>query len=310
MEKWQPSTLSWSFSRKTHFDSCRRFYFYNRFWGQDPKLKWRLFTMRSITTLMMLRGAVVHEVIANALESVREGKTPDVEAVKRRVTEIMREKYMESYHRLWEYDNRLPGRKLSSITNLLEHFYNFPDVMEQARVARQVAWSAIENLMNSEFWREVTGADPESWREVEAEGFPSFDLDGIMVYTRIDFAHSQDQPTIIDWKTGQQTETDRKQLTLYSLYAESKWGWKPTETRLAAVYLQPELTIDSFSPTGEEIDAVTQEVKQNFAQMVELEPAYGLAQIDDFPLTEDISNCRYCRFQGICEGAVRLQNVT
>ncbi|MHB9036339.1 MAG: RecB family exonuclease [Armatimonadota bacterium] len=300
MESWQPSTLSWSFSRKTHFDSCRRHYFFHRFWGQDPKARWRLFEMRNMTTLTMLRGQIVHSVIAQALKSIRYGESIDAKAARDTVTAIIRERYGESARRLWHIDNRPRGRKASSITSLLEHYYGFPNMNERARDAQQVAWGCVTNLVESDFWRGIAESDPKEWKEIEEDSFPNFDLDGIKIYCTIDFAHSNGSPTIIDWKTGAQNPSDRKQLTLYSLYAQRKWDWNPLETRLAAVYLQPELVVDSFSPNEEDIESVKAEVRESFNQMMELEPAFGPADIEQFPKTGGPSDCAWCRFQGIC----------
>lgn len=304
MDKWQPSTLSWSFSRKIHFDSCRRHYFYHRFWGQDPSLKWRLFEMRNLTTLAMLRGQVVHTVIARALEAIRLDQTVDIETARQSVTDEIRARYMESQQRLWHVDNRPPDRKQSQITSLLEHYYGFPDTADRAREARRIAWLSLENLIGSEFWASIASSSPSRWVEIEQDGFPCFDLDGIRVYARIDFAHSDDAPTIVDWKTGSPGPDDRKQLALYCLYAQARWGWQPLETRLQAVYLQPELCVETFTPTAADIESIKDEVRTSFAQMLELEPAFGPADIANFPPTEDTSQCAWCRFQGAC-GAAR-----
>jgi hypothetical protein len=301
MDNWQPSTLSWSLSRKTHFDSCRRHYFFHRFWGQDVKARWRLFEMRNLTTLTMLRGQIVHSVIVQALNSIRYGHSMNAKSAREAVTALIRERYGESARRLWHIDNRPPGRKASSITSLLEHYYCFPNMNERAREAQRVAWDCVTNLIESDFWQEITSSDPKEWREIEEDGFPSFDLDGIQVYCTIDFAHSNDSPTIIDWKTGSPNPSDRKQLMLYSLYAQRKWDWNPAETKLAAVYLHPELTVDSFSPSEEEIEQVKSEVKESFDEMLELEPAFGPADIDKFPKTGSEFDCAWCRFQGICK---------
>lgn len=300
MQNWQPSTLSWSFSRKTHFDSCRRHYFYDRFWGQDPKLKWKLFEMRNISTLTMLRGAVVHEVISRALRSIRLGVEIGVDVAKQSVSEIMREKYMESKRRLWHIDNRPPGRKLADITILLEHYYGLPDADNHALEARDEAWRCVENLLGSKMWQQIAASDPKRWMEIDEDAFPHFDLDGIQVYTRIDFAHCSGNPTIIDWKTGVAGEQDRRQLVLYSLYAKAKWQWEPAETDLTAVYLYPDFAVDAFRPTEDDVQSVRDEVKASFAEMLALEPAYGPANIELFPPTENKQYCPWCRFRGMC----------
>lgn len=293
--------LSWSFTRKARFDTCRRRYFYDRFWGQDPKLKWKLFEMRNITSLSKLRGQAVHAVISGALRGIRLGVDVDIEMAKQSITEILRSKYMESQKRLWHFDNRPPNRKLSEIANLHEHYYDFPNAGECAREARAVSWKCIENLMNSELWGEIKASEPRSWMEIDEEDFPHFDIDGIRIYAKIDFAHSCGAPTIIDWKTGPSSEQDRKQLILYSLYAESKWDWKPEETELAAVYLYPEFSVDTFHPTPDAVEAVREEVKLGFNQMLELETAFGPVNIDNFPMTDGRQSCPWCRFRGMCE---------
>ncbi|MGC8861141.1 MAG: PD-(D/E)XK nuclease family protein [Armatimonadota bacterium] len=310
MQDWRPSQLSWSFSQKTHFTDCRRYYFYWRFWGQDPKLRWKLYEMRNITTLSMLRGKVTHQVIAESLAALREGRRVDLDAARERITSLMREKMRESYYRVWHIDNRPPGRRASEFTNLLEHYYGFPDTERRARENRDVAAASIENLFRSKLWVEIAETDPATWMAMDEDGFPSFELEGIKVYARPDFAWFQDRPAIIDWKTGAADDDDRRQLVLYSLYARHNWGWEPCEARLAAVYLQPVLKVETFTPTPQDIMDVTELVKSSFEEMLELEPvAFEDADISRFPLTDNPDHCRWCRFQGVCEGAKRLGDV-
>jgi hypothetical protein len=266
-----------------------------------------MYEMRCITTIKMLQGGVVHEVIADALRSAQQGTIVDVAELKKRVTDLMWNRFSESSERLWEYGNRPAGRKQGDITNLLEHYYGFPDALERARDARNCGWQCVENLLGSDLWKSITASDREGWREIDEHGFPSFDLDGIMTYAKVDFAYHDGCPIIIDWKTGQPGADGRTQLTLYSLYAQSKWGWKPEQTRLMAVYLHPELKVEEFTPTLQDVEATEETVKRSFAQMLEMEPAYGPADIADFPISEDTWHCKWCRFQGICEGARRNQ---
>ncbi len=173
---------------------------------------------------------------------------------------------------------------------------------ERAREAQRTGWTSIENLLRSEIWREIVDIDPVNLISLEEPEFPTFDLDGIRVYARIDLAYAADAPTIVDWKTGTPEESDRRQLALYSLYAQSKWGWEPTQTSLVAVHLQPELTVARFTPTLDDIHSISAEVKRSFSEMAELEPAFGDAEIDDFPPNADRRRCEWCRFRGLCTG--------
>jgi len=300
LDQWQPSTLGWSISRKTHFESCRRHYFYHRFWGQNPKLKWKLYEMRNITTLKMMEGSVVHSVIAEALRSTRLGINTTPEIARHNVTGLLRSKYMESQRRVWHFDNRPQGRKLSDITNLFEHYYNVPNVHERAREAQKHAWTCVDNLFGSDLWQQIVDSDKGSWMEVEDGSFPSFELDGILVWAKPDFALSAPNPTIIDWKTGRPAGSERTQLALYSLYAARKWDWNPLETDLKAVFLHPELTEEAFRPTEIDIEQLREFVRGNFEEMMKLEPAYGPADIELFPKTDNLTDCAWCRFRGMC----------
>jgi len=310
MDSWTPAPISWSFSTARRFEACRRRYFYHRFWGQfDGKLKWRLHEMRSLTTLMMLRGSVAHEVIGKALRTVQSGGDPSGRGIglaRDAVTEIIRTRFKESATKAWHINNRPPGVKLSEITNLFEHYYNTcsQDVLKaRARETRDVAWGCVDNLVRSELWRQIVSSDRSLWREVEADGFPSFDLDGILVYTRVDFAHECTAPTIVDWKTGRPSGQDRRQLALYSLYTQSKWGWDPTRTRLLAVYLWPELQVEEMAVAGEEVEALRDEVRRSYCEITSVEPASGPAKPDDFPPAEDPRECVACFFRAPCSAA-------
>lgn len=302
MDTWQPATLCWSISKHREFERCRRAYFYNRFWGQDPKTKYQLYKLRMMTTLPAMRGDVVHTVIAEMLRSVRTGQIISLDAAKKRVTDLLRQRFIESAKRLWHRDNRPPGRKMHEFTNLFEHYYKVPDAVERVREARRIAWSCIETLTSSQLWSQITSSDPSGWIEIEKEVFRSFDLEGIQVHTKIDFAHTNGIPTIIDWKTGEQTGQDREQLIVYALYARSKWDWDPTQVQLSVVYLYPEFAMDSFIPTADDVLKTEQLIKSSFEEMLELESACGPANIDLFPPTENTANCRWCRFREMCFG--------
>ncbi len=306
---WSPSPLTWSYSNKTHFDDCRRHYFYHRFWGQDPKTRWRIYEMRNISTLAMMRGRVTHKVIADALLDLKNGVRTSPETARKNTLALLREYYLESAKHLWHIDNRPPGRKPSDITNLLEHYYSLPNTEDRARKAQQVANECVNNLLGSDYWREIEESDPAGWKTIEEPNFPSFEVDDIKVYATVDFARESPARIVTDWKTGSPGERDRQQITLYALYAQSKWEWDPAQTRLDLVYIHPEFNLVSFTPTADDIDKARNTVRESFAQMMEVEPAVGRADIADFPLTDNTTNCRWCRFQGICEGARRIIDV-
>jgi len=304
MDTWQPATLCWSISKYREFERCRRAYFYNRFWGQDPKTSYQLYKLRMITTLPELRGEVVHSVITEMLRSIKTGQAISLDAAKERVTDLLRQRFIESAKRLWHRDNRPPGRRMCEFTNLFEHYYKFPDAVERVREARLIARSSLDALTSSQLWSEIVSSGPSKWSYNDEDTFQSLDLDGIQVYTKIDFAHTNGIPTIIDWKTGEQTDQDREQLMVYALYAKSRWDWNPTQVQLSAVYLYPEFTTYSFTPEADDLLKIERLIKTSFEKMLRLESAHGPANIDLFPPTENTAFCQLCRFREICSASL------
>ena len=263
--------------------------------------------MKDLTTLAMLRGDVAHVVLAEALRAVRSGGVMTVEAAAGRVTEIIRQRYMESKRRLWHHQHRPEGRKMNEFTRLLEHYYDFPDTDTRALEARDVARASVENALKSDFWAGLISTDSSKWVEIEEGQFSSFDVDGIQVYAKLDFASSDQVPMIIDWKTGKPAEQDRRQLIVYSMYARARWEWEPERCRLVAAYLHPELDVVEFTPSSEDVEDARGEILASFGQMLELEPVHGPADIENFPVADTSQPCVWCRFQGICEGAARIR---
>lgn len=263
-------------------------------------MKWNIYQMRCITTLAKLRGGLVHDIISGALRAVRHGRLVNIEEARQNVTDILLQKLRESYYRIWADYDRRQGRKQADICNLHEHYFGYPDVDQKARESRAIAWQCLENAMGGELWESIVNSDPKEWMEIEEEGFPHFDLEGIKVYSIIDFAHKCDQPTIIDWKTGAPIPSDREQLLVYSLYAESRWGWKPEEIALKAVYLYPDYRIEESRANAEEIESAKQMIKQSFDEMLSLESAYGPVDMNDFPCADNSRYCEWCRFRKLC----------
>ena len=221
---------------------------------------------------------------------------------------------MESAKRLWHVDNRPEGRRASEITSLIEHYYKVPNINERAREAQHAAWKSVENLFGSEFWRELSESDQASWTEIDEDAFQSFDLDGIQVYARIDFAASSGFGTdqgpgagyhrLEDW--GRIPARSRAAYDL-QLIRPAQVGMGPAANLPCGCISLSRFSHGTFNPTPDDIEAARQEAKRSFDQMLELEPVFGPAPIEEFPMTHDPKHCAWCGFQGICEGAMRME---
>lgn len=281
-------------------------HFYHRFWGQFPDhKKWTLYTMKGLTRLPMLKGSVVHKVVATGLKTIAAGDKFDTGDLRKMVTELIRKPYMQSAKAWWNINNRPPGVKPSEITTLYEHYYKVIsiDTLEQrVREARDSAVACLEALFASDYWEKITGGGHGWWQEIEGDEIPSFDFEGIKVYAKVDFAHQIHVPTIVDWKTGREKDDDIRQLFLYALYAQAAWDWNPTDMKLDAVYLSPEgVSVESFTPTKEDIESLFEHIRQSYQEMSALEPEPGKpADIELFPRSEN-GLCRRCNFRGVCQ---------
>jgi hypothetical protein len=106
----------------------------------------------------MLKGQVVHRVIANSLRTVADGGNFNPEAAKASITDLIRKPYMESQRGWWDINRRPEGIKASQVTSLFEHYYKVVDaeVMNQrARDARDHAEASLDTLFASDFWNEL-----------------------------------------------------------------------------------------------------------------------------------------------------------
>jgi len=293
----------WSMSLSRSFKRCKREFFYDVFWGQDERWKWHLYEMRRLRNLKAFRGIAVHDVIANLLEKSRRGERVEKAEALAEVVGVLHRGFTESSSGWWNRDLRPPNLELKDITCLIEHYYQFDKDLVNAEFEKQLehAKRCVENLFELDVWQKLLRSDPKRWMAIDRTQPLSFDLDGVRVILKLDFACEFGARRVVDWKTGAPSNSDRFQLVLYSLYAEKQWGWSPpTSTKLTAVYLYPEASRADFCATEQEIQSVCSTVKHSFSEMMEPLHRTGRADENDYPRTESSATCPVCRFQGVC----------
>ncbi|MGC8834015.1 MAG: PD-(D/E)XK nuclease family protein [Armatimonadota bacterium] len=293
----------WSFALFRSFNRCKREFFYDFFWGQNERWKWCLYEMKRLRTLKAFRGTAVHDVIANLLEKSRRGERVNKDAALSELVDVLRRGYMESSSGWWNSDLRPPDLRLKDVTCLLEHYYRFEKDLVDAEFEEQLEYAkhCIENLFKLDVWKRLLQSNSKRWMAIDRTQPLSFDLDGVRVILKLDFACEFGSRRVVDWKTGAPSSDDRFQLALYSLYAEKQWGWSPpTSTKLTAVYLYPEASRAEFCVTEQDIQNVCALVKRSFAEMMEPVHRTGRPDENDYPRTESSATCPKCRFQGVC----------
>jgi len=283
------------------FQECPRRLFYQSYlakMGRYPDVpdEVRLAAeMARIKSLDMWAGEVVHQAIQWVLENTRAGTIPSAEEARAEVVRLLSQGWRGSIKQLWRVtpDDRYP--------NLFEHYYEIPLGAAATERIKDKCVRCISNFMASDIFNSIKSLPIDRWLPIEK--FASFRLNGLMFYVKFDFATKYEQSICIyDWKTGNPTDSENRQLACYAMYASDTWDVPIENIKVCAVHLQPQ--IDAPERWVDESDAedVREYVKDSFGAMLKClrNPAKNQAVRDDFPMTENLLRCTRCSFRGIC----------
>lgn len=294
--------LAWSLSRGRMFEECPRRYYYHYYmagtgYAPDAPEEAKLaLEMKRLKGLDMWVGEVVHSTIQRALELSRTGDPPSSQEMKEDARRRLSEGWRRSKAQEWrtQPEDDYPA--------LFDHYYGIevgPSITDRLKAKTFVS---VENFAASDVFKTITNTPAEQWLPIEK--YASFRIDGLLMYVKFDFALRRDDNWIVyDWKTGNPTADETRQLTCYALFTMDKWRAPMENTRVCAVHLQPELSVNEHSVTDEDIEDLRLHVKQGFNSMVNClqNPARNIAAMQDFPMTGNLVRCVRCNFRGICE---------
>lgn len=295
------NTFAWSVSRQKTFKTCKRQYYYLYYgkwpgWNDSAPPETRLiYRLSKMVTLRMLAGNIVHKQIYLTLSNWRQGRVMSLEQTTDIAIERLRSAWKESRDGHWR---ERPKR----FTNLFEHYYAQPVSDEDTRAAGDVVRVALASFYHSQALARALATPTDQWKTIEE--FLSFNLEGVPVKMRMDFAlQSDDKLHIFDWKTGRKRSSDPDQLFAYALYGESVWGFALDDIALASIHLNP-LVEETFLLPGQHRDAFVQGVVAASQAMRDhlADPINNIAHIDQFPMTDNLNTCRRCNFQELCYG--------
>jgi len=296
--------LSWSVSRQNLFDECRRAYYFNYYgaWGgwdsAAAERTRQLYILKNLKTLDMWAGAIVHEVIAEALRRYQMKTTPIRAAeLQAHARQKLRAGWVEAVNREWESSPKK--------TNLRELYYGNGKSLPPAQTERIKGKinDALLAFAESAILKELLAASYLTWKPIDK--LDSFLLDGIKVWCAIDFAYTDPvgQLRIMDWKTGAEDEDALKlQLACYAFFASEKWRVRPEQVRLFGVFLREgarcsECAVDP----GVLIDAKDRILSGAAAMRALLADAgKNEAHEDNFPFCEGERSCSRCNFRQLC----------
>ncbi len=302
--------FSWSPSRERLFHTCKRAYFYHYYgswggWSHDAPERVRLaYRLKQISTIQMWAGAVVHQIIQEALETVRDatlGLAPPgsvelltAERLRARAREEMIRGWRQSKGKAWQV--RPKGN-----LNLFEHYYGLPKAeVDAASVeARDRVWACLDWFREGPMWERVLAIPRDGW--ISVEELESFEVDGTLVWVQLDLAFREGRgAVVVDWKTGSPKEEDRLQAEVYGLFARESWG------DVGAVAAELQYLFTREVQTMEVRPGLLEQTREYIAASVGemrallVDPERNVAREEDFPTTHDPGACTTCKFRELC----------
>ena len=295
--------FSWSKSRDGIFNACLRGYYHHYYgswngWRQDapPDLR-ELYIMKNLQTVSMWRGAVVHHVVQEIVEGLREGRPLPVEQALTMTRDRMQRDFEDS--RTGRYRRR-PNR----ICGLVDHYYDKTitgDTLQETMVAVE---GCLRRVYGTGSYQTMLQRGPAII--VEVEKLQSMTMSGHKVWVSPDVIArtAADRLMIVDWKTGASasSEETRLQLAIYGIYAAQAYGVDPNQ--LIGVEENLRLGEAHVHALKEWVlEEARQYMKDSILRMQSLlhDRARNIALMGYFSKTDKLARCMGCNFRRACE---------
>ncbi len=283
-------TLGWSHSRYGTFTSCKRSYFLRYYSKFVPKADLaKVAFLKSLTTVPMELGSFVHNLIEILLQKIQHNQLElDMNKLEKYIDKEIAENY--------------------ALKNYAEKHYG--QIEFDAAAFKDRALTKFNVFYTSELYQELKQkalsgeTNPKEWI-IEPSQYGETRIAGNKAYCVVDFAMpTKDKVVIFDWKTGQEKEDHVNQVMAYAVTAKVEYGFDPKDVVTEVVYVGDTALIRKFHDPP--VDVISEFEKQVKVQTDELYTYCSDIRnnkplpIDQFPLTEDLSKCKYCSFKEYC----------
>ncbi len=162
---------------------------------------------------------------------------------------------------------------------------------------------SLTNFYNSEIFLNIKGVDSLYWKPIEQ--FQQLQIENYTVGLKMDFAIEIDgKLEIYDWKTGKEDDSNIEQLVCYALYGEQEWGYSLDDIILKIFYLN-ENQLEQHNVSAEQKVEAIERIIQNSERMLSMldDKDNNVASKDNFPMIDNLNECKWCFFQEMCYGA-------
>jgi hypothetical protein len=293
--------FSWSRSRASMFEECRRRYYYHYYgsWGgweptAPPEIR-RLYVLKQLTGRQGWAGRTVHAAVELVLRALHAGQELSEARLIEDTVRRMREE--------WRFSRRGGYRdRPKEAVALFEHEYRV-EVSDQAwQVLRDHVARCLRNFHRLPLLEEIRRTPPARW--ILIEDVRAFEFEGTPIYAAPDFGFwtREDRLALVDWKTGSPDPDETAvQLGGYALYAQDILDVPPDRVDLLEVNLRAgEVSVHPWDAAR--LDDIRERLRLSIRGMKAWlrDAALNLAALEDFEQTEDVRLCRWCNFKAVC----------
>jgi CRISPR/Cas system-associated exonuclease Cas4 (RecB family) len=305
--------FAWSWSRHENFYQCARktYWQYYGSWNgwepQSPPTAQLAYRLKQIVSVPMLVGRTLHEVVGERLRMRTDAGGPvPAPQIKDELERRILKRLRESRNRDWER-----FRSPKQYAMLFEDYYGPGFEDREREAALTFARSCVDGFAQSAYARRAFAIPKSRIRIVDPQQFDDmkFEVDGVRVFAAPDFVVEDEQGGlhIVDWKTGRAGKANVAQLSVYGLYVTEKLGAPLERITAHIVYLRTgevtryEHLREGVAEARRRISTYTADVRSRLTDV-----ANNVAGDPDmFPMTDDRSLCRSCKFQEICGRVAR-----
>ncbi|MFH1414946.1 MAG: PD-(D/E)XK nuclease family protein [Elusimicrobiota bacterium] len=294
---------SWSSSRKSAFDECKRRYYFNYYlahngWEEVSSDESRLaYRLKKLTGLHLVLGTGVHE----AAEYVCRKKSPNNEIpseseLEQIVRKTLRTAWIDSR------DNREKWKKNPGKYNMLhEFYYKGKPSDDTVRKINEKIRVSVPNILKSASISELYSDDCILRITEEMDTFEIFDTP---VYAIPDLVYERADGTwvVVDWKTGKEDAGHASQINVYCMYIKEKYGVDESKIKARIEYLITGNSRD-ISITAKSQEASKKEIYDSITKMKETldDPDINKPKKkEEYPLVKSERFCPWCNFYEMC----------
>lgn len=296
--------FSWSNSRHKTFLECVRKYYHqyyeshNGWLYESPEENKAAYRLKNIKNIPILLGDEIHKVIDRQLKNFLNGKELfNEQDMISHVRQSLNKAYLDSTR-----NRQFWSHKPKRFQMLHEIYYGnglSPDEIAGAKTKLEMC---VKNFFTSKTYQDIL--TKVEMHVLHSEDFQTFEVNGVDVFVVLDFVYkdvSQEKWIVVDWKTGKESEDDRKQLAFYALFLSKVHNIPIEDIVLRNEYLLSGKS-QEYKLTESEIDSSQQLMNDSIYHMLNYldDPAKNKPlSIEYFEMNQS-KRCDKCNFKEKC----------